>query len=206
MKCHTRVRLAAGMFCVLAAAACGFDGEDPAARTGAQDRGSTSAPSGAADHPSSGAASGTTAAAPTAWSTTPVVVDSDTSGQLIAVTAENRDGVDRLSFEFSGDAPGYRVEPVRVITAGPDGDVVDVSGRSFLNVAFTSTTPGSDGPIADDVPTNEDLDLPLLRQVVLAHNVGGSLWFGVGVDADAPTFRVVPLTDPARLVLEVRAG
>jgi len=81
-----------------------------------------------------------------------------------------------------------------------------MSAAAASSTSFTSTTPGSDGPIADDVPTNEDLDLPLLRQVVLAHNVGGSLWFGVGVDADAPTFRVVPLTDPARLVLEVRAG
>jgi hypothetical protein len=134
------------------------------------------------------------------------MVDSTTSGQLVAVTADSQDGVDRLSFEFSGDAPECRVELVRRITAGPDGDVVDVGGRRFLNVAFASTTPGPAGPISDDVPTNEDLDLPLLRQVVLTHNVGGNLWFGVGVDAAAPTFRVVPLSDPTRLVLEVRAG
>jgi hypothetical protein len=199
-------RLAAGVVCVVLLAGCSSDADDPDGRS-ADSTASSSAtePSGGTDPGSSGSAGSGATAPPTDYSTAPVVVESDEAGQLVAVTAESSDGVERLTFEFSGAAPGYRVEQVDGVTAGPEGDVVPISGETFLTVAFTSTTPGTGGPIADGVPTNESYDLPVLRQVVLVHNVGGDLWFGIGLDASAPAFRVVPLDDPTRLVVEVRA-
>lgn len=197
--------LVIGALCALALAGCTSDGDESAASS---TPGASSSP--ASDSPVSGAPDPGDTAAPTApateFSSDPVVVRGAEAGQLVAVSAESADGVDRLSFQFSGAAPGYRVEAVPRVTAGPEGEVVDVSGESFLQVAFSSTTPNADGAIAEGVPTNTDLTLPSLRQIVLTYNLAGDLRFGVGVDGPAPTFRVVPLTDPTRLVLEVRAG
>jgi hypothetical protein len=207
-------RLAAAAVGLLLIAGCssgGDDAEDRADRsasgTSAQTPGGSGEadPSGSGEGADPGAGSGATAP-PTDFSGDPVVVDSAEPGQLVAVTAESADGVDRLTFQFSGAAPGYRVEQVPRVTTGPEGEVVGVDGSTYLNVAFTSTTPGAGGPISEDVPTNEALELPVLRQIVLVHNVGGSLWFGVGLAAESPSFRVVPLSDPTRLVVEVRAG
>jgi hypothetical protein len=196
-------RLATAVVFVLLLAGCGSGSDDSAGRTGASPTSPTAGATGAA--PPGSAGSG--AAAPrTEFSRDPVVVERAEAGRLVAVRSESVDGVDRLTFEFSGSAPGYRVEQVPRVTAGPEGDVVELAGETFLNVAFTSTTPGIGGPISDDVPTNETLDLPVLRQLVLVHNVGGDLWFGVGLHASAPIFRVVPRSHPNRLVVEVRAG
>jgi hypothetical protein len=194
-------RLVAAAVFVLLLAGCGSGNEDSAGRTGASSASPTAGATGAA--PSGSAGSGA-AAPPTEFSSDPVVERAE-AGQLIAVVPESADGVDRLTLEFSGSAPGYRVEQVPRVTAGPEGDVVELAGETFLKVAFTSTRPGTGGPISDDVPTNETFDLPVLRQVVLVHNVGGDLWFGVGLDASAPTFRVIPRSDPTRLVVEIRA-
>jgi hypothetical protein len=200
MNHRTFTGLAAVSLSVLLSAGCSSGADSPDDDSSTAGRAATSGGS------SSGAnGSGGASAPPTGYSSDPVVVESDDPGQLAAVTAAGADGVDRLTFQFSGTAPGYRVEQVDRVTAGPEGDVVEVNGRSYLNIAFTATTPGAAGPLSEDVPTNEEFDLPMLRQVVLVHNVGGELWFGVGVDAPSPTFRVVPLDDPTRLVVEVRA-
>lgn len=195
-------RLMMGGLCVLALTGCTSDDGESAA--------SSASSSSAADSPVAGAPAPGDTAAPTAPPTDfagdPVVVRGAEAGQLVAVSAESADGIDRLSFQFSGAAPGYRAEAVPRVTAGPEGDVVEVSGDSFLQVSFSSTTPNAEGAIAEGVPTNTDLSLPALRQIVLVYNVAGDVRFGVGVEGAAPTFRVVPLTDPTRLVLEVRAG
>jgi hypothetical protein len=128
----------------------------------------------------------------------------------VSVTAGSSDGVDRLVFRFAGTAPGFTVERVPRVTTGatnePDGDAVEVDGQGFLSVQFTSTTPNTGDAISAGVPTNADLHLPLLRSVVLVHDAGGDLRFGVGVTAAEPEFRVVTEPDPTRLVVELRKG
>jgi hypothetical protein len=211
-------RFAAGVVCALVLAGCssGADAResgDPARASGTASQpadpgtNSTGTDSTGSDSTGSGATGGSGAGAtapPSDYSSEPVVVESSESGQLVAVTADSGDGVDRLTFEFAGALPGYRVEQVPRVVAGPEGEVVEVEGESFLNVAFTSTRPQAGAAASEDVPTNESLDLDLLRQIVLVHNVAGSLWFGIGVDAEDPTFRLVPQANPNRLVLEVR--
>jgi hypothetical protein len=197
--------------CLVAVAGCSAgapnavqDGGGPATSAAAS---GTAAPSAVPGEPS---AAGAAAAPPTAFSTAPVRVPSHRSGRLVSVTAGSSGGVDRLVFRFAGTAPGVTVERVPRVTTGaanePDGDVVELAGQGFLSVRFTSTTPNTDGALSAGVPTNADLHLPLLRSVVLVHNVGGDLRFGVGVAAADPEFRVVAEPDPTRLVVELRNG
>jgi hypothetical protein len=198
-------RLAVGALCALAVAGCTSDGKGSGGSSASGSSSPTSSESPAPGAPAADDAAAATAP-PTDYSSDPVVVRGAPAGQLVAVTGQTVDGVDQLTFQFDGVAPGYRVEAVPRVTTGPDGDVVELAGKSFLQMAFASTTPNAGGAIAEGVPTNTDLDLPVLKQIVLAYNVAGDVRFGVGVDATDPTFRVVPLADPTRLVLEVRPG
>jgi hypothetical protein len=188
---------------------CGSgSGSDPDSRRDIGRSASSTSPSPGA--PPTGSAPGTVSEPPADFAAAPVEVASPESGQLVSVTPDSTDGVDRLVFTFAGEAPGFRVEEVDRVTTGgrndPEGDVVDVAGQSYLSVRFTSTTPNTDGAISEDVPSNADLDLPLLRQVMVVHNVGGTLRFGVGVGTADLVFRVVPQQDPTRLVVEVKAA
>lgn len=200
-------RLATAAMLALTLAACGSadGGSSTDAGVSGERTGSASSSTGSsAGEPAPDA--GPVATPPHTYSDDPVVVENQAEGQLVAVEADSGGGVDRLTFRFSGAAPGYRVELVPRLTAGPEGEVVAVNGESFLRVTFSSTTPNVDNQLSEDVPTNSDFDLPLLRQVVLVHNVAGDLWFGVGLAPPEPTFRVVTAEDPTRIVVEVQGG
>jgi hypothetical protein len=197
-------RVAGLLLCLCAVAGC-----SAGAARAVQDGGPAAASGAAASaEPGEPPATGSAATPPTAFSTGPVRVESRRSGRLVSVTTGSSGGVDRLVFRFAGPAPGVTVERVPRVTTGstnePDGDVVEVAGQGFLSVRFTSTTPNTGGAISPGVPTNADLHLPLLRSVVLVHDVGGDLRFGVGVTTADPEFRVVAEPDPTRLVVELR--
>lgn len=117
---------------------------------------------------------------PADTSVAPRVVDSDSEGQLVEVTATSDGDSDILAFRFEGGAvPGYDIRYVDRLETG-DGDVMLLGGSAVQTVTFTHTTPGDGRQIPEGVVTNEDYDLPVIRQVLLATNVGGTVMFGVG--------------------------
>src|SRR6185312_16633758 len=99
------------------------------------------------------------------------------------VRTGRQDGFDRVVFEVGGTGtPGWDVRYVDAPTSQASGAPVDVAGSAALQVAITGVgLPADTGVAAFDGPTTAF----------------------VGTTAQTP-FRVFALSDPTRVVLEVR--
>ncbi len=125
-------------------------------------------------------------AAPQEDSVAPRTEDSDVEGRLRAVTARSGGDRDTLTFTFEdGAVPGYDIRFVDRVERD-NGDALMLEGSAALTVTLTRSTPSVDGAIADDVVTNEAYDLPVIRQVLLATNVAGTVVFGIGTSWQGP--------------------
>jgi hypothetical protein len=134
----------------------------------------------------------------------PIRHESDAKARLVGLEADEDDGdIEQVTFTFADTKvlPKYNVGYVDVVRAHPEDDPIAVSGSAFLEVGFKLTNPNTDGRMA--VEPDQQPDLPLVREMLLVENLGGSLRFAVGLDSDAE-FRVRPLESPTRLVVEVR--
>ena len=141
-------------------------------------------------------------APPDAVTTAPRVEESGTPGDLTAVDVDADGDIDTVAFQFEGDGlPPYEIEYRDVLLRGED-DPVLLAGDAVLVVAFRDATPGAGGVTGDDVVTNEEFDQALVRQVVLAKNLGGTVVFGIGV-ADEVPFSVDEDREDGRLTIEL---
>jgi hypothetical protein len=110
---------------------------------------------------------------------------------------------DRFVFDFSENAPGYRVEYVEPpILADGSGNEVEIEGEAFLQVRFL-------GAQAHDEAGNQTIDeveiMPGFETVVELESTGdfeGQVtWvFGLTEELD---FRVIDLEDPTRVVIDI---
>lgn len=135
---------------------------------------------------------------------TPIEHESTAKARLVDLVAEPAgDGVERLVFTFADTKvlPKYRVDYVDVVRAHPEDDPIELEGEAFLQVAFKLTNPNTSGRMA--VPPDLRPELPLVRELLLVENLGGSLRFAVGLGERAE-FRTETLTSPTRLVVEVQ--
>lgn len=135
---------------------------------------------------------------------TPIRHESAAKARLVGLDAgEGDDGIEQVTFTFADTKvlPKYNVGYVDVVRAHPEDDPIAVSGSAFLEVGFKLTNPNTEGRMA--VEPDQRPDLPLVKEMLLVENLGGSLRFAVGLDSDAE-FRVRPLDSPTRLVVEVR--
>lgn len=116
----------------------------------------------------------------------PRVSESDSAGRLTSVTAVTEGDADVLTFTFAdGTVPGYDIRYVdRVERAA--GDPVSLRGSAALSATLTNSVPDTTGALGEGVVTNTDYALPVIEQVVLVGNVGGTLTFGVGLTRQAP--------------------
>lgn len=116
----------------------------------------------------------------------PRVMQSDAPAQIIAVTATEGEDLDLLTFTFApGSVPGYDIRYVDRLERGVD-DVVMLDGEAVLTVTLTNSRIGADSSAGADALTNAAFDLPVVRQVLLAENLGGTVTFGVGLAGQAP--------------------
>ncbi|GEK22812.1 AMIN-like domain-containing (lipo)protein [Cellulomonas xylanilytica] len=112
------------------------------------------------------------------------------------------DGFDRVVFDLDGPGtPGWRVTSVDVATDDPSDRVLDIAGDGTLQVTIIGTamptrTQGI-GPVLTP-------DAPALREVSYRGWFEGQDLAFVGVDSPGHPFRVFALTDPTRLVIDVR--
>lgn len=165
-----------------------------AGRTGATD---TSSP-GVADRGDSGGWTGGV----TAEERTP-----SGSATVSAVRIAAHEGYDRIVVELDGSAiPGYRIERL----AGPaircgSGFVVEMEGEDLIQLTLEPAQAHTEAGEPTLVEREWAVGLPVIAEVVLTCDFEGQVVFVAGV-AEGSRYRVLELSDPARLVLDVTAG
>jgi hypothetical protein len=106
------------------------------------------------------------------------------------------EGFDRVVFTLD-KASGYDVHYVSSVIKDPSGLPLPLAGKAFLQITF---------PQAHTTPTTpRDITTPAyqqLREVALAGDFEGVVTYGIGV-AGTTDFRVISLTGPNRVVLDV---
>jgi hypothetical protein len=111
---------------------------------------------------------------------------------------------DRVVFDLEGTGtPGWRVEYVEEALEPGRGDAVDVAGDAVLQVGITGTAMPMDSGVeeygGDPVAgPGEPVD-----EVVYRFVFEGTTTAFVGVDGEPRPFRVLTLSDPTRLVVDV---
>jgi hypothetical protein len=115
---------------------------------------------------------------------------------------EHHDAFDRVVFRFSSHVPGYNVNYVPEVTADPSDEPISLEGNAFMIVAMHSVASGQVGapPAPQDRQTPR---FPELREIAGAGDFEGVVSFGLGLTAESG-FRVFTLTNPDRLVVDVR--
>ncbi|MEV5833942.1 hypothetical protein [Nocardia sp. NPDC052112] len=115
-------------------------------------------------------------------------------------------GFDRVVYELGGvGAPGWIVQYTEQAVQDGSGKVVDVAGRSILEVQITgSAYPFDNGvtPYSGPDPAT-DPSVPGVAGVYRSGVFEGTTQSFIGVQADRPAFEVSTLTDPTRLVIDI---
>src|SRR4051812_25474723 len=131
---------------------------------------------------------------------------SGAQGTVRDIRTGRQDGFDRVVFELGGTrTPGWDVRYVDAPTSQASGAPVDVAGAAALQVAITGVgLPADTGVAGFDGPN----PLPgsgtrTVTEVVVDTTFEGTTTAFVGTTAQTP-FRVYALSDPTRVVLEVR--
>lgn len=218
MKRSPRAALCAVLLVAVAVAVAGCGGADddpvlrpPDLQTSATTSPSPS-PSGSASAVSTAAASGQpepTAPAEAFPADTAVDTEEPTGGPLsvVAVRVARQEGYDRVVFELDGKVagePGWRVEYTDDPAQQGSGDRVDVGGDATLAIDITGVGFPMDTGVEEET---DDPALPagltVIEDVVLGATFEGQYQAFVGTARKAP-FRVFRLSNPARVVLDVR--
>lgn len=143
------------------------------------------------------------------FATSTVSTPPEQQGLLKDVTATQAGPVDRVTFEFEGDLPGYRVGFVdRPIVQDGSGEEIAVDGEAVLSIHFEPAS-GFDltgeGRQVYTGPTRLDLATRTVLDVVRAGDFEANLEWVLGLDAKAP-FRVRTETSPNRVIVEVQVS
>jgi hypothetical protein len=124
------------------------------------------------------------------------------------VRVGSHEGYERVVLDFEGaGTPGWRVEYVDEAIEEGRGDVVDVDGDFTLQVIATGVRyPEGDDENARVAHGSYDAgDADLVEEVRVTGIFEGQNQAFIGLDEEAP-FRVFTLTEPARLVVDVRTS
>ncbi|MFT4082089.1 MAG: hypothetical protein QM638_05845 [Nocardioides sp.] len=126
------------------------------------------------------------------------------------VRVSEHDGFDRVVVEFKGTGtPGWSARYVKTPRADGSGEVVDVDGDHVLEVSISGVTIRKGYPkTAEDFFHGARHFAPEHGGDIEDLNVGGvfegySQLF-LGIDGDKAPFRVFALTNPSRLVVDVK--
>ncbi|YCM46739.1 hypothetical protein V2O64_11975 [Verrucomicrobiaceae bacterium 227] len=124
---------------------------------------------------------------------------------LTSVKTTSCDGFDRVVFEFSGDeAPGYFAEYIdKPVRQCGSGNVVKVAGEGWLQIRMAPASAHTDEGQATITERNRILDYPNLQQLVDTCDFEGNVTWVLGLKSPN-SYRVVELTDPPRLIVDVK--
>ncbi len=137
---------------------------------------------------------------------TELTSDGDASAYVVSdVRVGEHDGYDRVVYELTGGegTPGYRIGYVDQAVEDPSGQVREVDGDSILQVWLVGTTyPMEGGPqeFSQDLhPDDGDVE-----HVVRPLTFEGMTQSFIGLDDGPHPFRVLVLSDPARVVVDIQ--
>jgi hypothetical protein len=123
--------------------------------------------------------------------------------RVVGIRVGRHTGFDRVVFDIDGPLPGaVAVRFVDRVVADGSGQPVAVAGKAFLQVRFEGAQAHDDQGRAT-LATRTEANLPAVEEVVLAGDFEGYVTVALGLTAAAP-FRVLELTGPTRVVVDVR--
>lgn len=123
---------------------------------------------------------------------------------LRQVSAADQDDFDRVVFEFKDNqVPGYRVEYVPIIK-DEAGTVHKLFGKAFMRVDMNPAWAHSNETGAPSVKEREKrLNLPVVIEFKQVEDFEGAVSYALGLSGRKP-FRVTEMSNPARLVIDVK--
>ncbi len=131
-------------------------------------------------------------------------------GTCTAVRVGRHDTYDRVTFDFSGVArPAYRVRYVGEPIEDPSGTTAAVAGSVYLEVVAVGLQIPDPGAQPPRPPSAAELASTVVVQVGMGTIFGGFEGMGqafIGVSGAQRPFRVLTLTGPSRLVVDIANG
>jgi hypothetical protein len=125
---------------------------------------------------------------------------------LRGVRAARHAGYERVVFQMDGDTlPGYRITYEERVVACGSGRRVSLSGKAALVVRLDPAQAHDDAGHATVEDRRQKPDFALLKEMALTCDYEGQVQWALGLDRRVP-FRVLTLSDPARLVLDLEEG
>ena len=113
-------------------------------------------------------------------------------------------GFDSVVFQFSEEVPGYHLEYVdRPVRQCASGNPVEIAGDGWLAVRLEPSQAHDDQGRATVQERERMPGLPVLEELQVTCDFEGQVEWVLGV-ASPNRFRVMELSDPARLVVDVR--
>lgn len=120
------------------------------------------------------------------------------------VRAASQDGFDRVVFEFEGSAiPGYHVEYVDRADQCGSGEPVEVAGDGRLEVRLVPAQAHTEEGRPTAGERERRLSLPVLKELQSTCDFEAHVTWVLGV-ASPNRYRVLELSSPARLIVDVR--
>jgi hypothetical protein len=139
------------------------------------------------------------------WGSTPEVVTTGSTGEVVDVRAGRHACFDRLVLDVDGDLAGYFVQYVDAVHHDASGQLVPLRGGARLQVIATAPAAATDAFFRSDGELVDVSGYRTLRHVAWAGSFEGQTTVGVGVRARLP-FRAFILDGPgeaSRLVVDV---
>jgi len=215
---HPSTAAAVALVSALALAGCGSSADDTAATAGPPLSTATEAASATTSSSGSPTGSATTATTGTDEGEAQFV-PLDQAGEapgsggasITGVRTGEHEGYERVVIDVqggAGDRAGWFATAVDQPLQDASGEVLDVDGDRYLNLNVTGVANGSDGQT--DSAGRQVFTGTVAGSGDLVDEVWvGGAWEGqvqvlLGLDDDATEYRVLPLGDPQRIVVDVR--
>ncbi len=122
--------------------------------------------------------------------------------ELRSVQADERDGYDRVVFEFEGAVPEHRIGYVDQLVEDGSGNPVEVAGAADLEVVFEGANAHRDNGSPTVSPRHFSPGLPAVKELAQVGDFEAMVSYGIGVDQRRP-IEVSTLSNPSRLVIDI---
>jgi hypothetical protein len=124
---------------------------------------------------------------------------------LTHVRVGRHPGYDRIVYQFAGNVPSYRIQPVTSLAEDASGEPVWPGSPNLLQIrlepAQAHTDDGQTTLTATELQTFANL--LVLRQYRLTGDFEGVVTYGLRLGRHRPNLRVTELTNPNRLVVDL---
>lgn len=124
--------------------------------------------------------------------------------QLVTVRAASHAGFDRVVWQFKGGLPATRLtEFVPTLLGDASGLPIRIAGDAILQVTMFDAVAHDPNTGTPTAPARLVVGLPNVIEVVRSGDFEAHVTYGVGL-AKRQAFRLFTLTNPSRVVLDVR--